>query len=302
LIVPVGGVISTKSSLFVAAIAFLSIWTTAVALPGLTFSSGSFRGGDAAANPNAAIVARDVFLGIGSVLLLVSLGIAGFLARSFLGLRRRKDDNQLEIEREKPKASWTGFVILLLAAISLVLVVRWALTEQSRAGGNVAGIVQSSSELHSVSSARATRPHVAELPNWFLMTGFGVLLIAVVVLLFLVLLSRSTSRAHRVQKIEGSGQETAERLTQGADLSDPVVACYRDMCASLADRLRIQAPMTPREFADLLAETGFPIRHVIVLTLLFERVRYGHETPGEQERAQAQEALGAIRFEANGTA
>lgn len=282
----------------------------AVVLPALTFSAGDF-GEKVTPNANTAVVARDIAIVLGIVMFLASLAIIAFVVRSLLVLRRRKDDNQPEIERQKPRTSWTGYALLVLTAFSVVMAVRWALMERPHGDNSSTGAMQGSPESPGVShvpSAKslptpgaATSWPLDEIPRWILPICLFGAFAGVVAVFLRGVFPGNTARASAARDIEEIARAIGEQLAHGADLSDSVVACYRDMCAALAEKLKIGAPMTPREFVDRLSETGFPVRHVAVLTQLFERVRYGHERLDEKERARAREALTSIRLQAGGS-
>lgn len=84
-------------------------------------------------------------------------------------------------------------------------------------------------------------------------------------------------------------------LTAGLPVSDVVVRCWARMVAVLsAKKPGADAPaVTPRELAHRLARLGFGEHSVLVLTKLFEEVRYGHKD-SEPRRAEALAALAAI--------
>jgi len=84
-------------------------------------------------------------------------------------------------------------------------------------------------------------------------------------------------------------------LTAGLPVADVVVRCWARMVALLSTRKPgADAPaVTPRELADRLVRLGFGEQSVLVLTKLFEEVRYGHKD-SEPRRAEALAALAAI--------
>jgi len=262
-------------------------------------------------SPDLTAVARVVSLVLGSVLILASFAILGYVVRSFLGLRRRKEDEQPEVERPKARVSWTDYVLLFLAAFSVVMVARWAMNQLARGGDQAPSAVEGRVEPGPIAHEPPTRsvpsPGLVgisriDFPRWGLLTGLAVSFAAAALLLLYVLAPRTLSRAGPAQEVGEIARATAEQLEHGADIGGSVVACYRDMCAALADRLKIGASMTPREFVGRLSETGFAVHDVSTLTLLFEKVRYGHEILAESERARAREALRAIQAQAKGSA
>jgi len=294
-----------ESSRSLAIVTFVSVWAAAVALSGFTFPTNGASADATAQNPNTRVVSQVISIGIGSALLLASLFVAGFLVRSILDLYRRKDDEHLGPEREKPRPSWTDYLLLVVAVISSVLVIRWVLIQCLPGTGLLQTTSQRPSELSPkplpMSHTTSGRPAPAwqiGVPAWVLLAGLGVSAFGIVALAWRGKFLKGPDRNSPANAVEEIARDAGEKLLHGADIGDTVLACYRDMCAALADTLRIQAHMTPGEFADRLFERGFPIRHVIVLTRLFERVRYGHETLREEERERARETLKAIQVQA----
>jgi hypothetical protein len=86
----------------------------------------------------------------------------------------------------------------------------------------------------------------------------------------------------------------AADLERGAELSDIVLRCYREMCEILSRKVRPSGEMTAREFAQQLRQEGVHEQEVTKLTSLFEHVRYGRYATGPEERKEAIEALKAI--------
>lgn len=90
--------------------------------------------------------------------------------------------------------------------------------------------------------------------------------------------------------------EAAEALRGGERLRDVVLRCYHDMTQLLVRYLpdRDDQTMTAREFEQALRRVGIRDEHVGRLTRLFERVRYGDQTPDDYERRDAITSLEAI--------
>jgi hypothetical protein len=107
-------------------------------------------------------------------------------------------------------------------------------------------------------------------------------------------------RRHRPQgpleQLAEQAREALDALRAGADLRDTVMRCYFEMNRALSQErgLRRDEAMTPREFEQELKQAGLPQMQVEELTRLFELVRYGARTPGEQEERQALACLAAV--------
>jgi hypothetical protein len=136
-------------------------------------------------------------------------------------------------------------------------------------------------------------------PQWFLsaVSGSCALLVAIVIVGFGWFVWRS--RRRKVQPLEQLAQQAEEAIgaiQAGADLRDTVMRCYYEMSRVLHQQrgIRRHQAMTPREFVTFLEEAGLPTGAVRRLTELFEQVRYGAQSPGQDEEAQALACLESI--------
>ena len=102
--------------------------------------------------------------------------------------------------------------------------------------------------------------------------------------------------ANPLQQLAQEARDALESLQAGADLKDVVLRCYFEMIQVLNEQRGIErrSDMTPREFEYHLEGVGLPGEHVRRLTRLFEAVRYGAKTVGEDEQRQAIACLTAI--------
>jgi hypothetical protein len=121
--------------------------------------------------------------------------------------------------------------------------------------------------------------------------------IAVMVMgvIWLIWRRRRRPESSLVQIARGA-QGALDSLGAGGDLRNTVIRCYLEMSRALREERGIQRgrAMTPREFEKHLIAAGLPAEPVEQLTRLFEEVRYGSKTPGEQEERRAVECLTAI--------
>jgi hypothetical protein len=95
---------------------------------------------------------------------------------------------------------------------------------------------------------------------------------------------------------------TLADIRSGANLRDAVMRCYYDMGQALRKGLGLvrQEGMTPREFEEVLKQSGLPGSSVEQLTRLFEKVRYGGQVASEQDKHEAVTCLEAIVLAAAG--
>lgn len=99
-----------------------------------------------------------------------------------------------------------------------------------------------------------------------------------------------------LQLLTLEAEQSLVDLQAGADLKDTIMRCYRQMNRILSNEqgLERQRSMTPREFEQYLAASGFDDGHIQRLTRLFERVRYSSNSPSAAEETEAAACLTAI--------
>jgi hypothetical protein len=136
-------------------------------------------------------------------------------------------------------------------------------------------------------------------PQWFLsaVSGGCALLVAMVIVALGWFVWRSRRRIVRpLEQLAQQAEETIEDIQAGADLRDTVMRCYFEMGRVLRQQRGIQRhqAMTPREFVAYLEEVGLPTEAAGRLTELFEQVRYGAKSLGQDEGAQALACLETI--------
>jgi hypothetical protein len=100
-------------------------------------------------------------------------------------------------------------------------------------------------------------------------------------------------RKDPLQIVGDEAQATLLELRSGADLRDAILRCYYDMNQALVSNLGLRRDqgMTPREFEAIVTAAGLPATDVAGLTRLFEHVRYGAVTTGDDERGKAMTCL-----------
>jgi len=136
-------------------------------------------------------------------------------------------------------------------------------------------------------------------PRWLAFVvslGFILLVAAVLVGMGWFVWRRTRRPASSLEWLAREAQGALEALRSGADLKDTVIRCYYEMSRVLDEQqgIRRKRAMTPREFEQHLEQAGLPGQHVRRLTRLFEDVRYGAKSPGENEERLATTCLAAI--------
>jgi len=95
--------------------------------------------------------------------------------------------------------------------------------------------------------------------------------------------------------LAGEAGQAAQALRQGDALRAVVVRCYQAMCEVLQGRQRFAAhSLTPREFEHRLGEAGIQDPLIGRLSRLFERVRYGAQSEGQNDKREALSCLEGI--------
>ncbi len=287
----------------IAAAGFLLVWALGAGLTSDSFRTEGALTPDSA--PGRALEgAGKAFAGILFLSAIgASAGIAWFLVRVLVVWWKRRKADKLAEHRESPRNRGGVFVVLLIALVGLVVGLGWAVSRHVLAlpSFEVPAPVVSGAAPHSVSQAERSSTAIPVRgvgnPRWLLPSGLA---LAAALVMGAALIWRPSRR-------DSAGESDAKQseLERGsADSGEPpaflgsgntILECYGEMCVLLGTRLRIQRAMTPREFVERIRESGFPATHAEALTDLFERVRYGHEDPGEHERTRALEALHVIR-------
>jgi len=290
---------------FLAVAAFVSVWLIASILPGLRASAVDLRAiGTALSLPGSAI--GSIFLTLVWVALAVfPLLFIGLVIRLLLRRQwRRKEEEAREPVSTDSPFTLREAILPVLLLISILAAGRIVWVHLSTAEERPSSAVPAPP----VSDVRPSRPETTlnagprrtEIPSWVLLGAAGALLTGTAWLLWRNARSRNGGEPGGTESVEPPTFLAVETITAGAAVSEPVFACYRDMCILLSDRLPIRDSMTPREFARQLRQGGFASRDVDVLTGLFERVRYGHQTAGPGNREQARSALETIRGQLQG--
>jgi hypothetical protein len=120
--------------------------------------------------------------------------------------------------------------------------------------------------------------------------GVGIVVLAIVV-----------SKPRVTEASAGAFQQEAtsamEALDSGRPFRDVIVECYMRMARLLREEQGMNRAdqMTVREFEALLESRGVPAAPVHQLTGLFEKVRYGRQSVGEEDRKLGMECLDQIR-------
>jgi len=287
-----------------ALVAFLSVWLLAAILPELGLATGNLSLTGAVPPFHGAMIGGILTILLSAALAVTPVFLTGLVIHLVLQRRRHRDEMAPEPMSAELRFRFREAILPVLLLMVVVAAGYTIWTQLSAAEGQSSRAVpleQRQTSLRdrrpatvSNSGSRKTR-----VPSWVVFAAAGMLLTGTAVWLW---------RTARQQEDAGQGDvgpaETpmaaAPKVTEAEAVSEPVFACYRDMCILLSDRLPIKDSMTPREFVRQLRQVGFSSRDVDALTGLFERVRYGHQTAGPGDREQARSALETIRGQKRG--
>ncbi len=147
---------------------------------------------------------------------------------------------------------------------------------------------------------RASLPPVVLDPPAWLVIAISALLISPIVAAIWLTWSRrpaaSVQQPISQDELAQPARQALAELHAGGDVRATVLRCYREMSSLLRERrgLRRGQTMTAREFEQHLAQAGVHNEHIRRLTQLFERVRYGANTPQQRDTDEAVRCLTAI--------
>jgi hypothetical protein len=141
-------------------------------------------------------------------------------------------------------------------------------------------------------------------PSFLLMAGLGVALLAAVALLFVSSSGddpepddqpAEPETSEDVRAVGRAAGEAADRIESTTSVDNEVYRAWREM----TDHLDVSNPesSTPAEFAAAAVDAGMAREDVEELTVVFEEVRYGGESPTEERERRAVEALRNIERE-----
>lgn len=127
---------------------------------------------------------------------------------------------------------------------------------------------------------------------WFVIIALVFLFMAVGLWVYLSVSRDVTTK----DLIKAEAQNALKEIREGKELSNVVIRCYMQMVHALETErdIKREDSMTTQEFEKLLISYGYPERAVILLTALFEKVRYGNKFIDSQDEIKAVECLTAI--------
>ncbi len=140
----------------------------------------------------------------------------------------------------------------------------------------------------------------ASLQPWMLpllIIGTAAIGAAIAFFVFKFLARQKPAERAPFQDIANNAQAALEALEEAqSDFEDVIVRCYAEMSQTLMIENGIQRDqaMTTHEFEQELMARGFPAQPVQQLTQLFEKVRYGHQKTGANEKLTATQSLNEI--------
>ncbi len=120
--------------------------------------------------------------------------------------------------------------------------------------------------------------------------------------LLIVMILRIRRRGRGVGDLRDRLADQAERTLESLDPADPrsypdaITECYARMQDAVREAHGVSrhASMTPREFLSAVVSAGVPVDAMLVLTELFEEVKYGDRPPDTSAVRRARGALESI--------
>ena len=279
---------------------FVLVWLLAVVLPGLRAPDHLFPAGIASLHGSRA---GDVLASaVGVAIVAAAAGFLYLVARLILrGRRRRRDQRRYEHVSMVPRARAREVVLLLVFLAIVVLAGRILWARLSMAGEPSQAAPPPASTLPKAENPRpadgsANPGPRRELPLWALLAGCAALAVLIGGSAWLIARSRAEPGHDPIRRdAELADDGRGIQVTEAEAVSEPVLACYREMCISFLGILPDQRSLTPWELVRQVRDRGLVDGNVEVLTRLFERVRYGHEPSSALQRRQAIAALQIIR-------
>lgn len=201
-----------------------------------------------------------------------------------------------EIRRETIKRV-IRYTILLLIILGLMQILQPILQRGSL--GQEGGAASGAFEAGSLESLPSPPDFVVDPPFWFV-AGITLILITLVMLAIWFswrFIARLKAEAETpLERLTQEAEQALKGIQAGADLRDTIMRCYFEMSQILKQERGVQRQqaMTAREFERHLAESGFDNKDIQRLTRLFEHVRYGSKTAGQQAEEEAVACLTAI--------
>ena len=287
-----------------------ALWTLAVAVPNLDFSSTAWRRSqrhttlqsgeetsrEAPTEGRGEAEDRIPAWVFWTGLALSAVGLTGFVVWR---IRRRRKRNEDTIYRERPRQVWQAYLAIGLLFVGLSGIF-WLAWHPSRQPEEIKAF-QRPAERHV--DLRAALPPADSAPvrlvDEFTSPTWVRYLWITLMILLAVGIGQTLRRTPRSLPPEASEpppvvEESPPPPVESREPADPVIRYYRDMCRILGHKVAVTAEVTAREFARLLADAEVHDAEVGRLTHLFERVRYGGEGSDPWEHAEAAALLQAI--------
>jgi len=278
-------------------IVLFSVWILAIILPKVRFAPANWEG------LRQRLMERPLSLEtlLGIVLALAAILFAGLVLFLWRGKRKkRKGDDSYRIYREPISPPWSMYVVFFVLLAFMAGLVWWAHHPSKIEREAAPPYSASPSEKERTEASVKMHPEVlnsSESPQ-FIWLAYLLAISLLTCLSWMVwrfLKEHPGGEKPDILNIGQIADRAALDLERGAELSDVVLRCYRDMCKILRRKVAPRPEMTAREFARHLKEAGVREGEVAQLTALFEKVRYGQYIASAEERAGAVTLLQAIK-------
>ena len=277
-------------------IVLFSVWILAIILPNLRFAPGNWEAMHQRLGQS--LPSSETLLG--AILVLAVIFLGGLVLMVWKWRRRgRKGEELYQMYREPVRLPASVPVVFLLFLVAMAGMIWWARQPSKVEKTAPPPHFAAQSEKQPAKAPPKVSPQALPEARPFQSVWVGYIL-AIGLLAGLSWIVRRWLKERPKDKelgIADVGQIVARAaldLEKGADLSDVVLRCYRDMCNILRRKVVLRQEMTAREFAQHLQEAGVREEEVARLTTLFEKVRYGRYVANPEERAEAIGLLQAI--------
>ncbi len=177
--------------------------------------------------------------------------------------------------------------LTIIAIIVTILVFLFVIADQFPSS-NINGEITLQENENTPSSGELVFSAISEPPS-FLIWIVGIGFIVIVVMIFVVFLSRTNEVKKVADPLLLTVDKTLSLLNDGNNFQNVIFDCYSQMIEVMKEEFNINkdASVTANEFKELLIRRGLPVVPVNQITSLFEKIRYGSKSilPEDEKNA-----------------